>query len=572
MPLPKLAQESASEDLAQMESDVPTLFKKFVEPIDRLRSQSQPSNSQPQSKSNDPNFSAVKNDFKDLKIDSFKSLESRTSAFYRMLGFPVAGSSTAFYNPGFNPEGAKNETKKQKIITGFLNDLKDIKTLVESRETKSRENKELFIKRDLEASIYTLLLKYHLPFNLINPDKTAFQTDPQTFTVTDRQVEITFLSNFNEAIKDRVVAVGDKFKTGQKILKPFIVDPRVENTVTPDLNQVCVPFLKDKKSTAIYNNTYLPRPGIELILRQRLSNTTENAAFLKDVENIITDTKAAGIDTETLDLQSITDTLAALSDKNQISLETKDIFKGFTDLQITTVTGLIKTIKVLVKKMVESIMIIDSARSKINWIPLPSSDGPITGPLGAELSRVGLKNVKSELDLKITELRIKKLNSERQIKQIDDLGEFASPFKNNSNQENVSQYSEQLDDLIQKRDKIAQDAFQAMSFIEMITGEVAGLGLIDILAIYATLWTISLETLLGFLDTDSFQRLYDNNKDFQGNPAVTQRQAGVTVSIDEVLKRFQSTLQNILSFADKLFNDNLQAPNQGIGGDIGISI
>lgn len=568
MTIDKPIEESNSEDLSLMESDIPSLFKKFIEPIDKIRSYAQPSLSQPQNKSNDPNFSSIKNDFSDLKVDSFKAIESRAHAFYRMLGFPVVGSASSFYSPGFDPAGAKNETKKQKIINSYNSNLKDILPLVQIREQKSIEKKDLFFKQDIESSIYTLLLKYHLPFNIMDSGKGPFQNDLQTFTVSDRQLEITFLSNFNDSIKDKINDYGNKYKTGQKILKPFIVDPRIENTVTPDTNKVCVPFLKDKKSTAIYSNTFLQRPGLELIIRQRLYNTAEDKAFLKDIENIINEQKSAGIETESLDLQTLVDTLSALSDKNSISQTTRDIFKGFTDLQATTVTGLIKTIKVLVKTLVESIFIIDSARSKINWIPIPSQDGPSTGAIGASLSRVGLKNAQSEIDVRITELRIKKLNAERQTKQIDDLGEFASPFKNNSNLENTNKYDEQLNELIEKRDKIAKDAFDAMGNIEMIVGEVAGLGLIDVLAIYTTLWSLDLETLIGFLDDDAFDRLYTNNKDFQGIQAVSNRKNGNTVSIETVLTKFQTTLQNILSFSDKLFDTYLQAPYQNVPGDV----
>lgn len=567
MTVPELAPENSIDDIESIDTDLSVLVNKFIAPIDRIRSKARPSTSPPGNKSNNSITESIKNDFRDLQIDTLRPLESRTHAFYRMIGLPVVGSGSSFYNPGFDPSGAKTSEKRQTINTNYANNFKNLVNLIQVREKKAQERKAIFIRQDLAASVYALLLRYPLPFNVLSADKTSLETDQQTFTINDRELETFIFAADNSVFSDQILAAGERFKTVQKILRPFIVDPRIENTVTPDSNKVCVPFLKDKKSTKIDSINFCPRPGLELIMRQRLAAPGEDVNFLKDVENIISETKSPGVQTTSLERQAILDTLTALSDANKINSDTRDIFTGITSLQVTTINGLIKTIKSVIKHLARSIATIDEAKMKISWIPIPSAeDGPSSGPLGASLSRAGLKNSSSDLDLIITELNIKKLNAERRAQSLEDLGDFASPFTSNSNLESVKKYSDQLDELVQKRDRIANEAFIAMGDIENITGEIGGLGLIDILAIYTALWSLDTATLINLLDTTSFKRMYNFNSEFRGDPDVAARFAqdgNNTIDIATVLDILENKISNVLSFADKLLAAQLQSPLEG---------
>lgn len=570
MVLPDLAPEVGIDDIENIDTDIIVLASKFIAPIDKIRSKARPATSAPGNKNNSSITENIKNDFRDLQVDTLRPLESRAHAFYRMLGLPVVGSDTAFYNPGFDPSGVKTSEKRQAINTNYSNKFKNLINLVQLREKRAQERKAVFARQDLSSSLYALLLRYPLPFNVLDPNKTALEVDAQTFTVNDRELETFIFASDNANFQDQILAAGDKFKTGSKILRPFIVDPRIENTVTPDVNKICVPFLKDKKATKLDSANFLARPGLELIVRQRLTSSGEDVNFLKDVENIISENKSAGVTATALERQAVIDTLTALSDANKIDNNTRDIFTGISSLQVTTINGLIKTIKSIIKRLAQAMLTIDEAKTKINWIPIPSAeDGPGGGPLGASLSRVGLKNSSSDLDTIITELNIKKLNAERRAQALEDLGDFASPFTSNSNLESVTKYSEQLDELVQKRDRIANEAFIAMGHIETIVGEISGLGLIDILAVYTALWSIDMASLINLLDDNSFKRMYNFNPEFRGQTEVGARfiQNGQnTVNISTVLNNLENKISNILSFADKLLADQLQSPLEGSSG------
>lgn len=565
MPIAERAPETGAEDTENIDGNIDNLSKKFIQPIDRIRSISRPATSQPASKSKEPNGGIIKDDFKGLQIN-LRPLESRASAFYRMLGFPVVGANNDFYNPGFDPFGAKSSIDHQKVNSSISSALQ---VLMNLRETTPEELRQVFLKQDLSASVYALLLRYPLPFNVLAEDKGPLDVDTQFFTVSDRNSEALSFAGSNEQLSDQILSIYSRFAGGRHIIRPFIVDPRIENTVTPDTNKICVPFLKDKKATKIDADTFIMRPGLELILRERLSNQPVDKNFLEDVKKLIANQTSASVDLSTIDRQSLQNDLEALSDDNKISGDTQDIFTNFSSIQATSVTTLIKTIKAVIKELSRAMMVIDHAKAKINWVPVPSTDGPGTGPVGASLGRSGISNAVSEIDSKITDLRIKKLNSERQLIARKDLGDFASPFSGNSSNEDSKLYNDQLQELVQKRDRISNEALKAMGIIETVTGEIAGLGLIDILCIYTALWAIDMEVLINFLDEDSFQRMYNFNPAFRGIKEVSDRfSTGPQVSITDAISKFENKLTNLLTFSDKLLKNQLSSPLEDIGGSV----
>lgn len=568
MPIAERAPETGIEDIELIDSDIDSLTKKFIEPINRIRSISRPAISQPASKSNNSKTAIIKNDFKGLQI-SGKALESRAHAFYRMLGFPVVGANNSFYNPGFDPveHGSATRSLTKENINSSIP--KALQTIMNVREFKPEQLRQVFAKQDISSSVYALLLRYPIPFNVLNESSGPFDVDSQFHTVDDRSKEVEKLVNDNPQLKDKINLVAGQFFGVNHILKPFIVDPRIENTVTPDVNKICVPFLLKKISTKINSNAFAQRPGLELILRKRLHNSTIDKKFLKDVENLIANQTAATIDLTSIDRQTLQDTLEALANDNKVSDDSLKIFENFTNIQAKVVSDLVKTIKVVIKKLHQAMITIDVIKVYINWIPLPSVDGPETGPIGASLSKTGANNSISDLDDIIMDLRLKKIDAEREVNELEDLGSFASPFAGSTANHNVKTINDQLQENIQKRDRYAKEAFKAMGVIETITGEISGLGLIDILCIYTALWAIDMKTLVHFLDEDAFQRLWDNNPKFRGVKEVQDRFnsiSGPLVSITDVFIEFETKLKNLLSFCDKLASDNLLSPTEVTSG------
>jgi hypothetical protein len=306
------------------------------------------------------------------------------------------------------------------------------------------------------------------------------------------------------------------------------------------------------------------RPGLELIIRDRLQAQVEDKTFLNDIQKIISGDKSPSSSATSLDLETLRSTVMALADQNKLEgNDILDIFNGFTSIQVETVSQLVKIIKVVIKQLYVAMQQIDEAKTKINWVPVPSVEGPGTGPQGAVLSRVGVNNAGSEIDLKITELRIKKLNADRLMTDRKDLGTFASPFSSNLVGEKAKTYDAQLQEEVQKRDRIADTGFRAMGVIETITGEISGLGLIDILSIYTALWAIDIKSLIGLLDDEAFQRLVTYNPTLK--PLADQARGTNVLS---ALGDFEHQLINILSFADKLLAQQQGSPLEELGGTI----
>lgn len=561
MPIPNQTFETGYEDIQNVESDISTLFQTYIAPIEAIRSFARPTAS---------SNSVITSAYQNLQINNNTPLESRAHAFYRMLGFPVAISDGNFYNAGFPYFTGKLDSKIN-INTKFYSD--PLQTLINRREDLPIELKSIFQRQDLNSSVYTLILRHVKPFSVIKTGAQPFDVDQQKYSVKDREVEVTVFASYNSQISDQIMgtadilgktAIGPDFNGGQHILKPFLVDPRIVNTVMSDKNIIAIPFLKSKSDLQLEPGIYAQRPGIELIIRQRLQDEVKDSNFLANVQKILSGDNAPGITTSDLDFETIQSAVAALADDNKISGDdVSNILQGFTSIQAVTVQSLVKLIKSCVFQLSQSIKVIDHAKMTMNWVPVPSINGPETGANGATLSRIGTNNASSELDNQIAELRIKKLNADRAVSQGNELGDFASPFNANSGGENTKLYEDQLQELVQKRDKLANDAFQAMANIEIITGEVSGLGLVDILAIYMALWSIDIGSLLAFLDLDSFQRLVSNNPDL----ASTANQ-NYGKSIITALSDLEKKVINILSFADKLLAQQLISPLQEEGGFI----
>lgn len=570
--IPTQSFETGFDDINHVENDINILFSTYITPIDNIRSISRPAASHSISKSNEDNTNSVtNNNFSQINIDNNNFLESRTHAFYRMLGFPVVVNSGDFYNPGF-PFIFGNINDKQNINDKFFDS--SLQTLINKRETLPIELKNIFVRQDINSSIYALILRYTKPFNVIKAGGQPLDIDPQYFTVDTRNSMFEFFLLENPQLLGPVLGsttffaktvVGQNLSGGQHILKPFVTDPRIVTTVMPDKNMIAVPFLKDKFALQIENNVFAQRPGIELIIRQRLSNQAQDKTFLNDVKKIISGSLEPGTNISSIDFETLRNVVSALADDNSLhGDDVLNLLNGFTSIQIITTSNLLKIIKSVIKKLSEAIFKIDQAKTKINWVPLPSIEGPESGAKGAVLSRAGISSTNSEIDVKITELRIKKLNAERALTEQNDLGNFASPFSGNAGGENTSLYEDQLHELIQKRDKIANTAFKAMGEVEIITGEISGLGLIDILAIYTALWAIDIKSLIGLLDEDSFQRLIKNNPDLK---AVATQARGTTVLSS--LNDFEQKLINILSFSDSLLHKQLASPlEESDGGTI----
>jgi hypothetical protein len=449
--------------------------------------------------------------------------------------------------------------------------------MMDERESDSVDLKNIFKKRDIVSAVYALLLKHVRKIQVLNKDLGPFDVDKQNFDIDSRKQEADSFFNDNPNLNKSEVqekfsetAIGINFTSGRHILRPFIVNPIIENTVMPDRNKVTVPFLPDKTDTKIEENVNLLRPGLELIIRERLrDNANEATAFLDNIRKIAENETSQDIDTSGLNENILRLTVESLLGDSNIDSSTVDELTGISTIQVKNITQLVKTIKAILFVLYESITLINLVSEKINWVPIPSAQGPELGERGALLARNQV-SINYDIDRKIAELKINLLAAKNQTSQNNDLGNYASPFSATVNDQNIKKISEELQILTEKRNKIASAGLKAMGNIELIMGEVSGLGLIDILSIYIALWAMDEEALINLLDEESFLRMVIFFPNLKVGAAESRLVAGISkqAQIDDALESFEESLINVLTFVEREFSRQFVAPGEIPGGQI----
>jgi hypothetical protein len=309
-----------------------------------------------------------------------------------------------------------------------------------------------------------------------------------------------------------------------------------------------VPFLPSQKDTQTLDNQALKRPYIEFILRQRLQNSSKDSSFYDQVNNILNN-KSNFKDSTFEDVRS---TLLALTGQDNIENVTDTLlknFNSFSEAQAETIKMLVKAIKVCLKELDFAIRELEQINVQISLQPLPNVEGPEFG--GSIKTDWGIKQP-SEIDKQIAIMNLTKLNNEFKAKvDTSKIGGGNDLFASSI----VADLNRDFEDPIQKkqkiRDELGSQAINHIRTIEIITGEVSGLGLIDILAIYCALWSMDMHDLLGFLDEDALNRLIAYFPELTNIEVFNQ--VGKRPDIVDTLSNFEKILFNILSFADKTF-------------------
>lgn len=531
--------ESGLDDTQSVITDIQELSKQYIGKIDVLKSifRPIPSNSVSTAAQNIAQIADINVDYPP---------ESRTHCFYRMIGFPVIEPGGSFYSPGYEPNSNKTADKKAKVNSKYLAN-KALTFVVNNREIFYRIRKNIFARQDINSTAYALALRYVKTFSGyfdkgsmgINP----LSPDLQTFTVAERA---TGLLKFNQDNN-----LTNSFSKQTHVLRPFIVDPLILETVSPLENRICVPFLNTKEDTKINVQAQpLKRPAIELICRLRLQQESDTDIWFY---NQVSDLIAKNTTNNQSSISDIKNTVLALSgSKDLTELQNNTAFLkaigSFSTIQVNTLNMLIKNIKGLVGQLDESIRDLDEVSRKIEFQPVPDVQGPeFGGTMGA--------NINSIYDQKIANLSILDLNTTRQTQLINDrIGGGNELFASAIFSAGQKDYKGEINKLQRQRDDLSSRAINNLANIERICGEVSGLGLIDVLAIYTALWAIDIDSLIGFLDDDAFNRLYDFNPELRSPEVNARKSSGTpTVTCLDALKNFETSLFNILSFADDAF-------------------
>jgi hypothetical protein len=539
------------DNVNDINQSIEDLYKIYISPIDAIRSKSLPNLSDPKSK--------------DIETDPNIPLESKVHAFYRMLGFPVVSPSGKYYNPGYNPYGGSFLTAKhrQEVDDEYYSKSKIYNNIYE-REKRLNNLLSIFKNPDsnIENTSFCLSIKYFNSINCLEETMEPLESYKQSKKNQDRinYFEKFFIFN-DEETYDILTQLAQKYSEIPHQLHPFITDPRICKNVAPDTNLICIPFLPNKSATAIKKNTFLNRPGLEMIIRMRLEDDLVDTSFIKNIKNILEKSTDNLANSTGVLGSNILSNLVLFGTTLKLPKDVEDQLSNVSDLQFRMATKLMKILKTCINKLQEASNVIDSVENTVNWVPVVGGSGPIDGPI-VNYMNTSIKNTQLEIDNKIKELELKKLNAEFSNKDFSVLGTFASPFITNTFAEDVSSYNDRISELQNSKKATEMRGFKSLKDIEIISGITSGLGLIDVISIYLALWTIDLQVLLAFLDADAFSRLLSEQDGKYASSPVVQKQNNSPITILDALKEFKNKLYNILEFSDIYLRNNQQnSPN-----------
>jgi hypothetical protein len=471
------------------------------------------------------------------ELNSIFPQESRCNAFYRMLGLPVVAPNGELYSPGFNPDANRDAAERQRQLTIANALLQEIGPVLNSRELYPKNMAAIFQQQNEFASATAVSSIYVRNFaKQFKSGLNPLDKDLQTFQIPDRQEFVN-----TKFAKDNL----DSLLPSEHILKPFVTDPRIEWTVAPAANRICVPFLTDKSKTQLSKGQFLKRPYIEQVLRTRISEANTIAVSATQ--------PASG--------QYLRDLIASIQSNKAIVDQTaiETLSNPLNTLQKSELAVFEKFVRILesfISELVKSINQIGRIGIEINWKPIPNINGP---EFGSELNTPNGSDDKNnnQIENEILYAELMNVISQTTLTEdsVVDLGEFAFSDSDytplSTTQHNYDWYDKQLKVKTNRRNELGNKANDLLKRIEIITGEFSGLGLLDIIAIQATFWTISPEALLGLIDGPARDRMTKDKK--LSTTGITPK-SGVTALLE-----FEKKLSGIYILMDTFYQNIIDA-------------
>ena len=518
--------------------DIDDMYNKFIVPIDALRS----------------HYNAIVPSAQNTITATYQ--ESRAHTFLRMIGFPVVAPSGAFYSPGYDPN-LNTDITGQKTNMQTAAALKADSDFIQSqaaREGVPNTYGPVFSFGGINATAISIGSIFLRSFaEQFTPNLPPLSYDAaQTQTIQARIDYITKLftvtsSTFTAQIPD--ISTVKPLLQSTHIIKPFIVDPRIDSSVRPAANKICAPFLLDKSQTFIFgsqNSTPvgLKRPYIERVIATRFNSTNITETNTQPFVNAIISQIQQGSDVLDQDLINI------------ISNPNYSLYQS----EYQTFNEYVKAIRALIELLHDSIVEAQEVLHLMNWQPQPnpsnglevgSNGGTIVQPTPGDPNNKQLENNV----IKLTQSQIlDELSYDTGSGTTPDPGNFA--FSNIDDtvfdaKSNVKKsWEQQLTTLTNYRNKAGNDGLDALKNIEIIMGEFSGIGLLDIFATQAALWIMDPSALLGLIDTRAFARLHTRTDINIGSASQMAPLAAIS--------SFETTVQTIYQLIDALIKTLLQ--------------
>jgi hypothetical protein len=506
------------QDSQNFDIDIDKMYSDFISSIDKVRSHCNTNNIRDNSVVNAigslPANNATLLDLK-TKLNILCSVEStpqesRCHAFFRIIGFPCCDSSKSkIFNPGYdiikNSSRSVNDTYKIGVIKDPLEGFRDLSV---TRETFYIDNLKTF---SAQESIDAATLALSSGRNIRQFISPLINTQFDDTEVSTYHIDVMSSVGGTQKPLDKYQDVFGNYPTKIgtfgpfnfiHVIKPFLVDPIIDLMINDSSKKIAVPFAPTKSELKVVNDTYVSRPMLEQVIRDRFSivnpaetSGTADAAVLDYIKSI----------------PNINDVEIINNAANLYKLGDQTQFIKFLNI-----------IRAMVKKLVEAQDTIRKTQDKYYWVPAPAKNGPEGGcsVQGVFVS----SNLDSDLITAADQVVINAL-IKTAIIQADalaatanatpDVGGFALPNALGLPNLGASTTPDSLGNDVVKnykqvvaiRDEELKAAGAALQTVEIIMGEFSGLGLCDIVAVLGGLYLMPRNSLLGFLDYDAVTRM-----------------------------------------------------------------
>ncbi len=448
--------------------------------------------------------------------DQLNYQESRISAFCRMIGFPVISSieSGGFYNPGYD-KTATHTQRMDKVITTWSQSKKAGKYFDARENFYNHGVKSVFKNVNGVVNIGVMLLQTGFceqMFEVYKHIGSVAVTTEDTWDTSQYLVTLPTENVLNQAYADYSDNIGTKNNSREHILYhfiyPLVTDGRVEIILQPSSNTTTVPFAETAQFSP---SKTLKRPLLETIIKKRFYVATTTSQLIQN-SNGITAKKNAAIDSIRNDeflLQSNDPQIVELHEKLNASTYSAD-----ESIQLST---FIINIEKLIDAYIDNQRIIGEAQSQYYWLPKCEERGPEFGVKSNDLYFVP-NHLNSRADLELLNLKsqqalvslIKNATSDSEKQDDYVFSAFYGVFAPDNVSGFVSEVDKSIKDATSLRTETLSKAEKALREIELITGAISGLGLIDVMVTLSALHIMDRDKLVGFLDEDAFNRAKKN--------------------------------------------------------------
>lgn len=487
--------------------------------------------------------------------------ESRCHAFFRIIGFPCSDASKSkIFNPGYDI--IKDPTRKIDDVykIGVIKDpIPGFRKLSISRETFYIDNAKTFSAQEsIDAATLALssgrnIRQFIAPLTDTQFDDTNIAHQQYSITLKSSvggiEKQLTEYKDVFGNIPSKVSTFGNS--GFGHIIKPFLVDPIIDLMINDSAKKIAVPFAPAKAELKVVNDTYVARPMLEQVIRDRFTivnpvttSGTADASVLDYIKNIPNINDIGIINNAT--------NLYKLGDQTQ--------FLKFLNI-----------IRAMIKKLVEAQSVIELTQDKYYWVPVPSTSGPEGGSSvqGVFVST----NLDSDFIPPADQVVINAL-IKTAIIQADslaatatatpDVGGYALPnalglpnlgastTPDSLGNDVVKNYNQ----VVATRDAELKAACTALQTVEIIMGEFSGLGLCDIVAVLGALYLMPRDSLIGFLDDDARIRMQ------AAGLAPSDATGASTPGLAAASNDFINVAKDLYNLMDKIHED--MSKNNGI--------